>query len=70
MQTNLKMVDENFNKERKPKIICSKLEWELMDKEEAYKKECVERTRLAKPLGNNNKYVWLVLVIGRQKNIK
>lgn len=68
MQTNLKMVDENFNKERKPKIICSKLEWELMDKEEAYKKECVERTRLAKPLGNNNKYVWIGIGLATKRS--
>ena len=51
MKTNLKMVDENFEKEKKSKIICSALEWKNMDREEALQKECQERKKLNKPLG-------------------
>tara|TARA_R110002020_G_scaffold631_1_gene3180 strand:- start:726 stop:932 length:207 start_codon:yes stop_codon:yes gene_type:complete len=59
MKTNLKMVDDNFEKEKKSKIICSALEWKNMDREEALQKECQERKKLNKPLSKNNKYVWI-----------
>ena len=44
-------------KEIEPIIICSKMQWKNMDREEAIKKDCAER--LSKPFGNNNKYVWV-----------
>jgi len=46
-------------KKLKPIIICSKLEWELMDRADALKKECVERLKLNTNLGEKNKYIWI-----------
>ena len=56
-------------KKLKPKVICSKLEWQLMDKAEATKKDCAERKKLSKPLGNNNIYVWLGIGAATTKHI-
>lgn len=68
MKTNLKMVDENFKKENEPKIICSKLEWKNMDREEATQKECQERKKLTKPLGKKSKYVWVGILEATNKS--
>tara|TARA_R100001594_G_scaffold21580_1_gene41621 strand:+ start:4823 stop:5029 length:207 start_codon:yes stop_codon:yes gene_type:complete len=68
MKTNLKMVDENFEKEKKSKIICSALEWKNMDREEALQKECQERKKLEKPLGKNNKYVWVGIGLATKRS--
>ncbi len=59
MKPNFVLVDKNFKKPTKKKIICSKEDWKRMDKEEALQKECKERSKLKNPLGKNAKYVWL-----------
>lgn len=46
-------------KKIEPIIICSKMQWKNMDREEATQKDCAERRKLSKPFGKNNKYVWV-----------
>ena len=41
----------------KPRIICSKEDWQRMDREEAIQKECQERKN--KPIGKGSKYIWI-----------
>ena len=59
MKPDFVLVDKNFKKPTKKKVICSKEDWKRMDKEEALKKDCAERKKLNNPLGKNSKYVWL-----------
>ena len=76
MKTNLKMVDENFIKEKEPKkekhtvvnTLCSVMEWKNMDREVATQKECQERKKLIKPFGKNNKYVWVGIGLATKRS--
>ena len=55
-------------KEIEPTIICSKMQWKNIDREEAIKKDCAERNKLSKPFGNNNKYVWVGIGVATMRS--
>lgn len=67
VRDNITPEDNNKSSVKKlPTIICSKMQWKNMDKEEAIKKDCAER--LSKPLGNNSKYVWIGIGVATMRS--
>ena len=72
-ENNITPEDDNkssvINFISKKNIICTKLDWINMDREEAVQKDCAERKKLSNPLGNNSKYVWFGIGIASTKHI-
>ena len=53
----------------KKNLICTKKDWINMDREEAVRKDCADRKKLEKPLGNNSKYIWFGIGVASNKHI-
>jgi len=69
VQDNITPEDNNKSSVKKlPTIICSVMQWKNMDREEAVQKDCAERRKLSKPLGKNNKYVWVGIGVATMRS--